>query len=385
MRPSKPLEGPGIAGGRGEGLWQSFLAGVKEETILGSKPPVSYDPDTMMKALKEDPSALMDLMGPFGVGAGLLKRTVLREASKAASKTRKAFSGKLRGEFDETARSLFESIKALPEKSFEPLKEVGFPKELIIGEYGRVRGVVSTKPLRMDVALSPKEKASISKTLFHEMTHVGQAEARKAGDPAVLAMRKAKSDLFKQEIPRGVTSIGWALKRWKMDPGEQHAEELGKRLAGVLKGRLEKGGKLRVSEKEYKKAFDQALPRKFKDIQFKELLKTLDVDEAMPRIVGKVTGEMTPGKLTQAFKKIASSTRAGRDPSGRATTFGGRFFGDPKVGEMLRKSGEEAHEMFKKSPKLSDERSKWAFTSQLLREALEELEGRSPAKFQRTF
>lgn len=338
-----------------------FKASVTRDEGLGL-----YDPETRREFktgfLRETFKELVSpgvLLAPI---ASLLKRDVLKTAAKAATQTRKGLGGESRTQFDGAARRLFESIKALPEKVFEPLEEVRFPRELIVGDYGKVRGVVSPKSMKMEVALSPEHKASISKTLFHEMTHVGQAVERKAGDPAALLMRKAREELSKRKIPKGVTSIGWARKQWKMDPAEQHAEELGGRLAGVLGRRLEKGEKLRITPEQYKKAFREALPRKYKGALPEAIKKVIGGDDPSPRII---------------LPKFSNTEEA--------IAFGQKHIGSEQVARALgvaRLKSVEKVAFIKKNMAKSPERFQLqmdeAIKGQFFREALEELQVKFP-------
>lgn len=355
MRPWKPLE---KGGGAGEKAWQSLVRSIGEETVLGSKPPIPYGRKVWEEAIEKGEI-------PFDPGAvplALLKRTVLRKASKAAVRGRKGFVGTLRKEFDKTARSLFRTLREFPEKAFEPLEEVGFPKKILDPTFGEVRGLVSYGPrskpwLKMQVALASKHIEEIAHTARHEMTHVGQIAARKQWYEPVVEMERTRRKLFRE------TPTLEPIERWKLDPTERHAEMFAEVMGRILKKRAKQGP---LSWEEYRTIFRETIPAKF--LPPKASMEFRKLERAM--------GAPPSPQVTRELPRFGSTEEA--------LEFGARFQGEAKVGELLRKARKESLAKtgkIRSKPRTTEtmqEAMDEAIQGQFFREALEELEGRFP-------
>jgi len=118
--------------------------------------------------------------------------------------------------------------------------------------------------------------------------------------------------------------------------------------------------------------------------KFREQLEAGEIGgvELGDAILGPIGGSIkmlrNTGRIVDLFRKLS---RRAKNPSGAATGFGYAFRKSPRVKEMLREGGEVIKREFETSPMLSQERSDTAFVGQLLREALEEAEGRTPKAF----
>lgn len=356
MRPRKPLE---KGGGAGEKAWQSFIRGTVAKTLTAK--PSEYRGE-WEEAIEKGEVPFEAVGGPVGA---LLKRTVLREASKAAVRGRRGWAGALRKEFDETAKRLFRALRAFPEETFKPIEEVSFPGKIPFPGFGEVAGLVSYgQELKMQVALAPKYMERIAHTLRHEMTHVGQ-RAIETKDPIIKAMGVSRKKLFRE------TPTLEPVERWKLDPTEKHAEMFAEVMGRIIGRRKEKGP---LSWEEYKTIFRETIPAEF-------LPRTEEVKRGLDVILGapspQVTKEATPERMIEIVERIAKTS----DPSGVASAFGYKHRGSAKVGEALRKARKGILRKVLDKSIPAQERMEMGLPSQLLREALEEVEGRAPKGF----